>query len=178
MGNFHNSRARRRRLTMLGELGMNPSNYVRSLAQAQQYIPLASGHPCQAGQKHEQKPRVTPSKSPARAYFSPALGRRTQFDITIIIFIDPANIFLYLPILTRTAFVDYWNNSRIDRQADAQNVRCRGVADGDRMVAAPALFITEWFDAQKCCVFFLLKIPKNLLVGMFATSNGRKPRRN
>ena len=53
--------------------------------------------------------------------------------------IDPANICFSLPILTHTAFVDKWNNSRIDRQADTQNVRCRGVADVGWMVA---LFIT------------------------------------
>ena len=52
----------------------------------------------------------------------------------------------------------------------------RGVADGDRMVETPALFITEWVDPQKFRVFFVN--PKNCLVGMFITSSGRKPRRN
>ena len=121
---------------MFGELSMN-HNYVRSSAQARQYIPLALSHTCQA--RHEfSSLALCPAKALPVPILGPAPGRWTQFDITVI---DPANICFYLPALTHTAFVDWWNNSRTDRQADAQNVRCRGIADVGRMVANPAFFI-------------------------------------
>ena len=145
---------------MFGELSMNPSNYVRSPAQARQYIPLALGHPCQA--RHEFSNLVLcRTKALPGPIFGPAPGRWTQSDITIM---GPSNICFFLLLLTHTAFVDQWNDSRIDQQADTQNVRCRGVADRGRMVVTPALLINEWADPQK--------------VGMFTKSCGRKPRRN
>ena len=136
---------------MFGELGINPSNYVRSPAQARLYILLVLGHPWQA--RHELSNfALCLTKALPGPIFGIAPGRWTQFDITII---DPSNNCFFLHILTHTAFVDQWNDSRIDQQADTQNVRCRGVAAGGQMVATPALFITEWVDPQKFCVFFV-----------------------
>ena len=52
--------------------------------------------------------------------------------------------------------------SRIDRQADTQNVRCMGVADGGRMVATPALFTTEMVNPPEISRFLFAKIPPKL----------------
>ena len=98
-----------------------------------------------------------PSKNPAGVYFVPAPGLPTQFDITII---DPANMYFYLPILTHTALLGNRTIAKNDQQAYTQKVRCRAVADGSRMVATLALFITELVDPQKFRDFFLFKIPK------------------
>ena len=101
--NFHNSRAphRHRQRTMFGELSMT-SNYVRSLAQARKYIPLALGHPRQAWYELSSI-ALCPAKALLGPIWGPAPGRRTQFDIT---FIDPANNYFNLPILAHTAFVE------------------------------------------------------------------------
>ena len=65
---------------------------------------------------------LCPTKALPGPILGPATGRWTQFVITII---DPSNICFFLSILTHTVFFDQWNDSRIDQQADAQNVRCR-----------------------------------------------------
>ena len=142
---------------MFGELSMNPSNYIKSSAKARQYIPLALGHSCRQARHEVSNLALCPAKTVSETILGPAPGRWTQYDTAII---DPANICFYLPILTRTAFVDEWNDSRLERQADTQNATCKGVADGGRMVAIPALFITEWLTPETSRFLLKKNLPK------------------
>ena len=90
---FHNSRDWHRQRMMFGELSMNPSNFVRIPAQARQYIPLASGHPCQA--RHE--PSIL-ALCPAKALPGPILAQRWDAGLNSITLLLTPLIFVSISL--------------------------------------------------------------------------------